>query len=281
MENIKCPNCAGEMTIDENGQKYICMYCDSEIMVNHSSPSQAVDYTSIALEVLKRNGTDNKIVSIKEIREMTGLGLQEAKRLLECSIEGKAYSPISIPEDTDEETVSQTLLQIYADISAPESVAETWTSLCNALDAAYTTEQYLVCFKQIANDRFDCATCTLHSDLFKKAYDRLSAQLEAGEDILLWKDDGAFIQNAKEGFAITDRSLFFVNKKSIAKVAMKEITMIKKAFFVNSWYINAISDYSLNTIGCSNSQLGIMMAYIFKTAREFNTEDYKIEVFGK
>lgn len=282
----KCPNCAGDM--QRSGSKYICPYCDTEITVEqHQAPQpQAVQskpqyenekessYYDIALS-LYLDG-EGKLDAIQKLRNMTGLGLKEAKELMD-----RVFDEAEPPQShSPNAAISQKLLRINSDVTASENAAKTMRALCNALDSEYSTDQYINLFRQIASAQTNCATPDVHSDLFKKAYSRLSSQLEAGEQLLLWMDNGVFIQSAKEGVAISNKNLFFVKKKDIFKSNFKDLFMLKKGLLGN-WHLNGNSNYWLNTIGCSDEQLGIVMAYIFMNAKEQNGEDFRIDVYSE
>lgn len=279
MIDKRCPNCGGDMLY--SGGKSVCPYCDTEITIEQSqiSLSQNLqkssnnnignEITDIALKIIE-NCNGQKFNAIAQLREATGLGLKEAKEIIDSVWQGVPFE--------QKQTISKSLFRMHDDVTDTERSAKAWKSLCNALNSEYSIDQYKSFLNQIATSRHECATSEIHSDLYQKAYVRISPLLEAGESLLLWSDYGIFSQNAKDGLGVTNRSLFFARKKAIVKCFFKDISMIKRGGSGN-WYLNQNGAYWIGSIGCSDEQIGIIIAFALKNALDINGEGYKIDVY--
>lgn len=74
MALIKCPECGGKVS----DKSEVCIHCGYPLSKMNSINSENITYKVIILEV-----GANKVKIIKVIRESTGLGLKEAKELVD------------------------------------------------------------------------------------------------------------------------------------------------------------------------------------------------------
>lgn len=235
MTTQKCPNCAGEMVLSADKRKYVCMYCDSEILVNSSSESDAPQEENLAS---KEDNSEQELSPVEK---------------LFC--------------------FSENLGELTA-----KSALNTLKLLLTCINRQFSTENYKEFFERMAEENNAMATSKIHAELFKKAYERLSAQLDSDEKMLFWKDEGAFSMKAKAGTAITNKSVFFVTKRNISKLPIKDVSSITRNLVVNSWYFNNNSSFSIIDVGCTDKQLGIMLGFICQVAKDSNDEKYVITI---
>jgi len=92
IESLTCPKCGAPLQIDKNATTTVCSYCNSALRLS----KDVFDQTSVALaedtddsqiyivEIKRLLQEGNKIEAIKLYREQTGVGLAEAKRIVEA-----------------------------------------------------------------------------------------------------------------------------------------------------------------------------------------------------
>lgn len=94
-----CSSCGGEL--EKDGNVYICKHCGEVFKNEYAASSTSANMTntpdSIARELLNTGYQDKKLEAIKILRERTGLGLKEAKEVIErvfASAGYGAYTPV-------------------------------------------------------------------------------------------------------------------------------------------------------------------------------------------
>jgi ribosomal protein L7/L12 len=82
---IKCPRCFAPVD-PSRGAISTCRFCGTTIAINAQPPAQPIvahEHVGGSLVVFLEDAGNNKISVIKAVREGTGLGLKEAKDLVE------------------------------------------------------------------------------------------------------------------------------------------------------------------------------------------------------
>lgn len=159
---------------------------------------------------------------------------------------------------------------------------KTLMAMCNFMNSSDERTKYMHFLEEYAKNALYMATSDVKSDLFKKACALTSAKLATNETPIFWKDDAIF-KCGKIGVMLTDKRLFFVKKKNILELSLKDIKSIKPDHLNadSVWCFNDNENYAISVAGSRDDSLkalGVLLAFICSMARDLNGEGYKIKI---
>lgn len=197
----------------------------------------------------------------------------------ECSYCGVVYD-IDVNTSTsqtricDTELPAQKLLKISNNKTFTERPMKTFEMMCICLNENYTFERYDELFKKMAYSNEHIATPIVHKDLLNKICSKASV---SNEMAVFWNSN-AVISKTKSGILLTDKNIYFVTKRGCRKMSFKDINAINALTLGNVWYFNNDTALSVDSIGCTDEQLGIVLAFVCTKARAFNLKGYRISI---
>ena len=159
---------------------------------------------------------------------------------------------------------------------------KTWEFICACLNSETSINKYHEYLEEITKNNSDIAMQTLNTELLDKIFHRVSSYLFDNEKLIFYKDSGLF-SKGKEGILITNKRIFFLKKNNILFLRLKDIKSLEhpKYLHANSWFFNGYFNdctYVIDSIACTDKQLGIIIAFICKMAQNLNSDNYKIIV---
>ena len=179
----------------------------------------------------------------------------------------------------EEELPAKKLFQINSGTLSEER-KKTLRAMCGFINSHDKRAEYINYFRGQADKHFDVAISDKNSGLFKKACALISAQLCTDETPIFWKDTAIF-RVGKSGVMLTDKHLFFVRKRDIFKLPLKDIKSIKSFGIDREWCFNGNKNYTISATSYADdslAELGVHFAFICSMARDLNGSGYKIEV---
>lgn len=154
---------------------------------------------------------------------------------------------------------------------------ETWETLCTALSSGKDSEQLKADIIKFADGNEDCATLTWNQELGGRVVQRLVHTMRPDERYIFYKDSGVF-SKLKEGILITNRRIYFIKKKKMQFLEFANIRKMQKLAYGGHWYFDGNIDYMIDNIGCTNIELGKILAYICMRIYEMRRENHKVVV---
>ena len=154
---------------------------------------------------------------------------------------------------------------------------ETWEVLCSSLNSGKNSDQLKEDMIQLANDKEECATLTWNQELGNKAVKKIAYAMRQDEKYIFYKDSG-FFPKAKEGILITDQRIFFLKKKQVQFLYFPSIRALRKSTIGGHWYFDGNLTCVIDTIGCTNIELGKILAYICMRTYEMRQEGHRIVI---
>ena len=79
MALIKCPECGREVS----NQAAVCIHCGYPLKANPTTATATTNSNTIGSFMVRINNAPSKLKAISVVREVTGLGLAEAKKIVE------------------------------------------------------------------------------------------------------------------------------------------------------------------------------------------------------
>ena len=135
-------------------------------------------------------------------------------------------------------------------------------------DPNMVIDKYFEYFEARAKNDSCCAVPGINDDLLYKITQRLKYIMEPNEKIWFYRDNG-LLSRAKSGIVVTNFRFFVLEKKHTVFFHYEDISTFITGFGVNAitntwntWIINNNAQAALNTIGCSEEQLGILIAFL-------------------
>lgn len=178
-------------------------------------------------------------------------------------------TPINAPA-----TIISSLFVIRS-IKFNDAGKETWEVLCSSLNSGKNSEQLKEDVIQLAKGKEECATLTWNQELGGRAVQIIVHTMRRDEIYFFYKDSGVF-SKLKEGVLLTDKRIYFMKKKRFDFIEYANIRKIQKSTLGGHWYFD--NDYMIDTIGCTNMELGRILAYICMRAYETRRGEHKIVV---
>ena len=175
----------------------------------------------------------------------------------------------------DTELPAQKLLKINKNKTFKEKAMQSFEMLCGCLNENYIFEDYMDLFKKMADSNEYIATPTVHKDLLNKVCAK--ASISSNERAVFWNSNG-IISKSKSGVLLTDRNIYFITKIGFRKMSYGDVKSIDTLQYGNVWCFNQDTNLNIDNIGCTDKQLGIILAFICTRTRDFNMKGYKITV---
>lgn len=175
----------------------------------------------------------------------------------------------------DTELPAQKLLKINKNKTFKEKAMQSFEMLCGCLNENYIFEDYMDLFKKMADSNEYIATPTVHKDLLNKVCAK--ASISSNERAVFWNSNG-IISKSKSGVLLTDRNIYFITKIGFKKMSYGDVKSIDTLQYGNVWCFNKDINLCIDNVGCTDKQLGIILAFICTRTRDFNIKGYKITV---
>ena len=152
-----------------------------------------------------------------------------------------------------------------------------WRALCEVMNSGKSSGQLKKELIESAKGRNDFVSPDWNPELRQRLFQKISHLLLENEEFLIYKDSGVF-SRLKGGIAITNQKIIFVKKRKNKTLEYSQMRRIDKASIGDSWYFNGDLDYDIDVLGCTNVELGKMLAYICMRCAEISPPDHRVAV---
>lgn len=201
----------------------------------------------------------------------------------ECSYCGSVFNidaktSVSQVRICDTEPPAKKLFKMSSNKTFGERPMKTFEMLCVCLNESYTSEKYMELFKKMTYSNEHMATPIVHKDLLDRVSSR--ALLSPNETAIFWNSNG-IISKHKSGVLLTNKNIYIITKTNCKKISFNDVNALKALNannLCNVWYINSDASMSVDAVGCTDEQLGIILAFICTKARDFNLKGYRITI---
>lgn len=152
---------------------------------------------------------------------------------------------------------------------------KTWKQIAGHINAGFTISQYIQLLESDLSDYDAIAMERVNQGLWNTVRNRLAEKMLPDEKLLFYKDDGIF-SKGKSGMCVSNKRVYFIGEKKIKFINIREIRSLYKSPLANIWYLNCDSKFGICDIGCTNEELGIILALICTLVRDCQPMGYKI-----
>jgi hypothetical protein len=187
--------------------------------------------------------------------------------------EAQDTNSAQVPEIESKANETKTIYQV-GDInfelaqksSLTKNSAEVWEKIVAFLRTKENTiNEYTVVMNTIAGANNCIATRKTNVELFNEAVKRVS-HLMNEEEPIVFADEGLILHTAKKGYLITDKHIFFLEKKNIISFDLSTLFMISAGDNISDdWCLNDAVAYTISIVPWNDlKQLAICMALILQ-----------------
>lgn len=197
-----------------------------------------------------------------------------------CSIQEKSAVMI---EKTQYHRIGNIQFNIIDEECLTERNQKIWEQICSFLETPKNkSENYLISINEIALSSNSIATSENNSYVYHLALNKVQEKMYKDEIPMFFADDGLISHNAKVGYFVTNKHIFFINKNHVVSFDLSQLFSINAPRVGGSWRINDDTSNVVSEVPWGNiREYALNMAFILQLYVELVGEDVCIMMKGR